>query len=53
MAKIKIDIREAITRRLHLLYDGIVDQGVPDRFAAILTAADGDPVVHAAALSAA
>ena len=43
MAKISTSIHEAISRRLHLLYDGIIAQGVPDRFAAILTTADEDP----------
>ena len=36
MAKLNSGIHKAISRRLRLLYDGIVDQGVPDRFAAIV-----------------
>jgi hypothetical protein len=43
MAKLSTGIHEAISRRLRLLYDGIVDQGVPDRLVAILTAPDGGP----------
>jgi hypothetical protein len=44
MAKISTGIHEAISRRLHLLYEGIIDQRVPDHLAAILTSADIDPV---------
>jgi Anti-sigma factor NepR len=44
MAKLNIGIHKAIGRRLHLLYDGIVDQGVPDRLAAIVTSAYSDPI---------
>jgi hypothetical protein len=43
MAKLSTGIHEAISRRLHLLYDDIIAQGVPDRLAAVLTAPDGDP----------
>jgi hypothetical protein len=43
MAKLSTGIREAISRRLRLLYDGIADQGIPDRLAVILTAPDDDP----------
>ena len=39
----------AISRRLRLLYEGIVAQGVPDWFPAILTTADEDLVAPAAA----
>ena len=39
----RTEVIEAISRRLHLLYDGIIAQGVPDRLAAILTTADEDP----------
>jgi hypothetical protein len=52
MAKPRTGIIEAISRRLHLLYDGIVDQGVPDRLAAIVTA-DGDQSAIAAGSAAA
>jgi hypothetical protein len=48
MAKLNSGIHKAISRRLHLLYDCIVDQGVPDRFAAIVTSEDSDPVTLAA-----
>jgi hypothetical protein len=48
MANLNIGIHKAISRRLHLLYDIIVDQGVPDRLAAIVTSADIDPVTLAA-----
>jgi hypothetical protein len=44
MAKLSINIHKAIGRRLHLLYNGIVDQGVPDHLAAILTTPGRDPV---------
>jgi hypothetical protein len=39
MAKLNTGIHEAISHRLRLLYNGIIDQGVPDRLAAILTTA--------------
>jgi hypothetical protein len=45
MAKLRTGVIEAISRRLHLLYDGIVANGVPERLAAIVTAADGDSAV--------
>jgi len=48
MAKLNNGIHKAISRRLHLLYDSIVDQGVPDRLAAIVTSEDSDPVTPAA-----
>jgi hypothetical protein len=44
MPKLNSGIHKAISRRLHLLYDSIVDQGVPDRLAAIVTGADIDPI---------
>jgi hypothetical protein len=47
--RIRIRIHKAISRRPHLLYDGIVAQGVPDRFAAILIAPDGDKIADSAA----
>jgi hypothetical protein len=53
MAKLSTGIHQAISRRLRLLYDGITDQGVPDRLAAILTAPDGDLAALAAGSSAA
>jgi hypothetical protein len=49
MAKLSIRIHELIALRLHELYNGIVDQGVPDRLAAILTSADEDLIALAAA----
>ncbi len=45
MSKLSPRIHQAISRRLHMLYDGIVAQGVPDRFAAVLSACDGNLVV--------
>jgi hypothetical protein len=48
MAKLSTRIHEAISRRLLLMYDGIIAEGVPDRLAAILTAPDGDPAALAA-----
>ena len=42
MAKLRTGIIGAISRRLHLMYDGIIAEGVPDRLAAILTMADAD-----------
>ncbi len=45
MAKLSIDIHEAISRRLNLLYDGIIAEGVPDWLAAILAAPDGHPAL--------
>jgi hypothetical protein len=44
MAKLETGIHEAISRRLRLLYSGIIDQGVPDRFATILTTALSAPL---------
>jgi hypothetical protein len=44
MAKISTGTHQAISRRLHLVYDPIVAQGVPDRLAAIVASADIDPV---------
>jgi hypothetical protein len=52
MTKPRTGIIEAISRRLILLYDGIVDQGVPDRFAAILTADDDQSAVAAGSAAA-
>jgi hypothetical protein len=49
MAKSSTATHETISRRLHLLYDGIMAQAVPDRLAAILTTLDED---HPAALPA-
>jgi hypothetical protein len=49
MAKLSSGVHEAISRRLHLLYNGILAQGVPDRLAAILTTADGDPATDSQA----
>jgi hypothetical protein len=49
MAKLSIRIHELIALRLRELYNGIVDQGVPDRLAAILTTADEDLITLAAA----
>jgi hypothetical protein len=44
MAKISTGTHQVISRRLQLVYDAIVAQGVPDRLAAIVTGADIDPV---------
>jgi hypothetical protein len=49
MAKLSVRIHELIALRLRELYNGIVDQGVPNRLAAILTTADEDLVALAAA----
>jgi hypothetical protein len=43
MAKLATYFHEAISHQLHLLYDGIIAEGVPDRLIAILATADGDP----------
>jgi hypothetical protein len=43
MAKLSTGIHEALSRRLNLLYEAVMAEGVPDRLAAILTAPDGDP----------
>ncbi len=42
MAKVRTGIIEAISRRLRVMYDGIIAEGVPDRLAAILSTADED-----------
>jgi hypothetical protein len=35
-------IIEVISQQLHLMYEAIIAQGVPDRLAEILTTPDGD-----------
>ncbi len=42
MSKLTTGSHVAIRHRLLLFYFSIVDQGVPDRFAAVLSALDGD-----------
>jgi hypothetical protein len=41
VAKLGTDIKAKIGQQLRLMYDEIVDQGVPDRFAEILHGLDG------------
>jgi hypothetical protein len=43
MVKLATCIHEAISPQLHLLYDGIIAEGVPDRLIAIQAMADGEP----------
>jgi hypothetical protein len=44
MPNIDNGIHEALGRQLRVLYADILDQGVPDRLAAIVTSADIDRV---------
>jgi hypothetical protein len=43
VAQLGIDIKAKIGQQLRLMYDEIVDQGVPERFAEILRGLD-DPI---------
>jgi hypothetical protein len=47
MSKLSPRIHQAISRRLNLLYDAIIAEGVPDLLAAILAASASDPALPA------